>query len=658
MNNGTNPDVSALNAAYATLQAAYHTFTNDTATAAVALQSSLGGDENTFADGEGPLYVTEQDAIATAQGDFDTSEAAADHLRNDNEDQDSADADGQTQNIAAAYDNDVEAKYEALQLALAPLVKTREDAYADAAQQYEDDSLTAWAKLMNTQDDATQAQADADTDAYGAYDLSADGPWQTLQEQLAQADADLADALAKANTTYNTSVTAADVQDAEAYVAAAVSYDNGAEGAENDYINTVAPAWAASIIAASGNDSGTTTWANAWSAYMMAVVADADSAQSQEDSVYQSTEDEILELAPGLSAQVSAADKTLADQAGAAEVKQVTDDTNAVLACDAVTVPAQVALSKGEIDDAHGEVAAEIKADKQDGQTHATDEDTRDKGYSAAQLAFLQQVDPEIASDDEAERTKMAGDGNQADQDIAAANKKADAATETEVDDLVPDGEALVDKEAKADKDYVKAEVGQAVDAANAQAAATAAAVAAEPDSDFIDAETVQAPGIYINIAGIHGDFTLPYFNRQGQLIAYVYFSYQAGSAGSGWGIADLFGFTDGNYLMKVLPPTFDPEGEADYFVPATMDGLTKMLDYATERATAQNKSNYNLISGTTCIGFVVDTMDQADLFPKYIPMFWETGNSLAACLETFSDAVKLPNCDTNVRPSPLLPMP
>lgn len=489
-------------------------------------------------------------------------------------------------------------------------------------------------------------QAKADTDAYGVYDLAADGPWQTLQEQLAQADADLADALANANTTYNTSVMAADVQDAKAYVAAQVAYDTGVEGAMNDYISMVAPAWAASIIAASGNDSGTTTWANAWAAYMIAAVSDGGNSQSQEDTVFQNTEDEMLDLGPGLSAQISAADKTLADQAGAAEVKQVTDDTNAVLACDAVTVPAQVTLTKGEIDNAHDEAVAEIKADKQDGETHATDEDTRAKGYSAAKLAFVQQVDPKIASDDEAERTRMASDGNQADQDVAAANKKVDTATETEVDDLVPDGKTLVDSEAKADKDYVKAQVKQAVDDANAQATATASAVAAEPDSTFTAGQTIGVPGIYIDIHGSSTDFALPVFDGNGSVSGYRYFSFTLAPLPWYLVLTGGLGFHRGRVSMDLFPATFNPEYEFDYFVPTSNAAYQKMMDYAMNAL--EHGMNYGFFFGRTGTGFTIDTMDEASLWPKLLPMAWQSGQLIGDNIEKWiKTQVKLPGYNT-----------
>jgi hypothetical protein len=661
MQTGQPPNQSALQGAYATLESANHAYSNQTAQAAQGLQTSLGIDLNAYATSEGPAYVTLQDGIATATANYQEQVATVERTKDDNEAGDYANADGQLASIGATYENDVETQYEALQLQLAPLVKTREDAYAAAYSQYHYDSLAAWAALTGATADATQTKTKADTDAYAAYDLGLDGPKQTLDEQLAQAQANLADALAKANTTYNTSVMAADVQDAEAQVEAAVGYHTGLEAQMVGYINTVAPAWAAAIISASGNDPATTTWANAWASYMQSVVSDTEGELGQSDVIYQNTEDAMLNLGPGLASQVSAADKLLADQAGQAEVTQVTNDTTAIVAYDSKVIPAADTATKGQIDDARAEETAEINADVQDGQSHADNATVEAKADSSAQVAFLQQADPEIASDDEAERTKSASDTNQAAQDEATVTKQVDAATQQEADDLAGDGQTLVDGEAKANKNYVIAEVGQAVSNANTQAANTAATIAAEPDTSFPEGETIGAPGIYIDISGIHASVLLPLFDYTGKLTGYKFFSLWDASwspsdpGGHQFDITNYLGFKRGYFQVKLLSPTFDPEDKFDYFVPTTQNGVTSMLNYASQSAAGVGMwyewawDNYNVLNGQTCVGLVIDTMDQANLWPKGRPMWWESGLNLGGAMQVaIPGVIKLPNADTS----------
>jgi len=322
-----------------------------------------------------------------------------------------------------------------------------------------------------------------------------------------------------------------------------------------------------------------------------------------------------------------------------------------------VQVPAQVTLNKTQIDDARGEVTGEINADVQDGNTHASDEDTRDKAYSAAQLAFLQQADPEIAADEEAETSKSADDTNQAAQDEAAAIKKVDAATEQEVDDLVPAGQTMVDKEANADKTFVKAEVDAAVDAANTAAANTATTVAAEPDSDFQDAQTIGAPGIYIDVSGIHASFLLPLIDDTGKLTGYKFFSYwdaswnPGDSGGHAFNIFGYIGFRQAFVQTKIKDATFNPEEKFDYFVPTTMTGLTNMLNYAQRIEHGMGSwwfgsQYYSVLDGRTCVGFVLDTMDEADLWPLGAGWYWP-GMTLATQLMTrIPSTIRLPNAN------------
>ena len=73
------------------------------------------------------------------------------------------------------------------------------------------------------------------------------------------------------------------------------------------------------------------------------------------------------------------------------------------------------------------------------------------------------------------------------------------------------------------------------------------------------------------------------------------------------------------------------------------MDGLNKMTLYAVNAATASNKTNYSLITGNTCVGYVVDTMDEADLWPKWMHLTWYDGTAMGNVVSIIPTAIKLP---------------
>ncbi|MGH7138919.1 MAG: hypothetical protein ACREHD_24505, partial [Pirellulales bacterium] len=73
--------------------------------------------------------------------------------------------------------------------------------------------------------------------------------------------------------------------------------------------------------------------------------------------------------------------------------------------------------------------------------------------------------------------------------------------------------------------------------------------------------------------------------------------------------------------------------------------GYLKMQRYALQAFRDQGME-YNIATGGQCVGFTIDTMDQADLFPKYYPMMWSSGQDLWLSITGMDDAVKLPNCD------------
>lgn len=74
---------------------------------------------------------------------------------------------------------------------------------------------------------------------------------------------------------------------------------------------------------------------------------------------------------------------------------------------------------------------------------------------------------------------------------------------------------------------------------------------------------------------------------------------------------------------------------------------LSAVLDYATN-AFKQQGMSYSVWNGQRATGFTIDTMDQANLWPKNQPMFWDSGWNLAGEIPVAmpSLAEKLPGYD------------
>lgn len=118
-----------------------------------------------------------------------------------------------------------------------------------------------------------------------------------------------------------------------------------------------------------------------------------------------------------------------------------------------------------------------------------------------------------------------------------------------------------------------------------------------------------------------------------------------------GWfDIGGYFGFTDGAFTTHSYAASYNPEATFDFFLPSTWAGYLKMLRYANSAATAENPMNYNLLDEKTCVGFCVDTMNQAGFLPwTHISLssFGDLADMLA-----LPAAVKLPGYNTGKLPN------
>lgn len=449
------------------------------------MTSGLGADENEFVTNQKPYYVQKEDAIAAAEGAYEKGVAAAAKVRDDNDADHYASADADEASITSAYNDDVATHYEALQLSLAGFQSTRSDAYVDAQAQYADDAATAWQKEQKGIADAEQQQANDDAAAYENYDTQIIGPWQTMQNQLASAEAQWAHDMAAAYASYATAMAAAQAGQVSGYESAYDTAVGDIEAGLNSYADIVSPALAAAVIAASGNDPNTTTWANAWASFNEQATALTASLMGQEAAQQDGVVSAVSAAYVGLVGQLNTESKNLEQQWGNGLVGLVSANVGAVASYAGQVLPQILATRQDEINAARLEAGKEIDADAQDIRQHAANDDQDAKDHDAHTLAYAQAVLPVglttfIEVDDEA-----AKDAGTLEGDAAAFVKQMDGAAVTEVGNLVTDGEAMIHTEAGATCDYDIALTAQQVASANAAATANVTAVLNAPDSQF-----------------------------------------------------------------------------------------------------------------------------------------------------------------------------
>lgn len=306
---------------------------------------------------------------------------------------------------------------------------------------------------------------------------------------------------------------------------------------------------------------------------------------------------------------------------------------NAVEEYEGKVIPAGVALADNETNAARDEVGKEIAAEKVDYQTHVTDNTTQTKAHIGAVLTWRQTVSPVALAADIAITNETATDGGTLAADSAAALKKGNTAREDLVDAEVGDGETLVDKEANANGNYVKAKTDEDVAAANAEASQETQTVAAEPDADFANevpgsSITGGGPGIFIDIDGQHVDFALPLIDpTSNTIIGYTQYSFAARNWGQDGAWKNIFWTTNmplSRTIMLADRPDYDPTLQYDYFVKSTWWQWTQMLRYANDYASQPRY--YDLITGHTCVGFCTDTMDAGNMWPKLRFLPWASG--------------------------------
>lgn len=134
----------------------------------------------------------------------------------------------------------------------------------------------------------------------------------------------------------------------------------------------------------------------------------------------------------------------------------------------------------------------------------------------------------------------------------------------------------------------------------------------------------------YIDIEGVHVDITIPQYNDQGELVGYTNFSY--GPTGA------LIG-GPGDVTVTPYGLDYDPDVHHDYAIDTTPYQDRLMDQYA--RQVAEDPYNYNLLSGSTCVGFTCDVLDVADIDGPWYTFDPSSGYGFDDWLEDFIPGVR-----------------
>jgi hypothetical protein len=479
------PNQGALQAAMNALLSADHTFANTVAGAQAQLLATQGADLNEYVTNDKAKYKNYVDAVAAAEGAYETGVAAAAKLRDDNEAADYASRDADEAETTAGFNDDVATHYEGLQIALLPLQQAQTDAYDDAEAQYQKDVATAWQHAQGEVEDAAQAWQNNDAAAEENFALQIAGPWQTGQNEIAQAEQERAHQTGGADATYSTAMAAAVAADVSGTEAA---YDKAMADIEAgivNFANIIAPAWAAAIIAESGNDPAATAWANGWASYDEQEAADDAQLLANETGAQDTDISQGLSAYNGLVGEINTQGQTILDDWGGAVINLVAGIAGDAVAANALVMPQMLSSAQGEVNAARTEATKQINADVTAAQTIAGNDDADAKAHDAHAAGYGQTVLPAGLTDFTEVDDEAAGDEGTLAHDAAAYVKGMDGAAQTEIDDLVPDGAAMLDHEAVASANYVIATTANMVTANNNAATAIVAQIAAEPDSNF-----------------------------------------------------------------------------------------------------------------------------------------------------------------------------
>ncbi len=532
MMNHTSPDQGQLQAAMNTLLTAKHTHANSVASAGATLAQSLGADWITYETQEGPIFVTYADAVATAIGSYTTKTATALHTMLDNMSDDYASDDQDDANITATFNSDLATHEEAEQVQLAGFTKTQLDADDDADAALANATIAAQAKYDNAEYDAELVQGEADLAANIAYDTNTEGPFQTEQNAEAQANKDEEHDLSIAIQAYVNASAAAYDQDVldrqNVYQGVVTEVGNAVTG----LIDQLAPAWAATVIAASGNDPGTTTWANAWANYWKTAAGDDVSATEQIVAEQTGIVAQGITAHEGMVSQVATQDQTLADELGTAGLTQDKNDIAAEIADESTILPVANSTDDQIMSNIRATVGIEIAQTATDENSHVTNDTTDQKEYNTSWLTWVNTVMPVALSVGTAINGLWASAVGTIASDEAALAKNVDSKKESMTDNITTDWKSMIHNDALATKTYALAADNNVAATENTNQTNYVNTLAGLPDSQFASESNGGMSARPAQLGGMTtskqvGDQNVPYTVQQ---VPYTFNSASQGS--------------------------------------------------------------------------------------------------------------------------------
>jgi hypothetical protein len=479
------PDQGALNAAFATLEAANHAYSNTAAGAAASLTQTLGNDYVTYVQSEETAYVTEQDALNSALGTYDLAQLAAQKTEDDSDADALATCTTNTALINAAYNNDVGTHQEARDLQLAGFQATHDDAYATAQAGYNNAVSVAWQTQTEAYASAGQTRDNADAAAIASMDNQLADIQQQLSDELSGYGETQVESDAAAQAAYSVAMGKAFDTDSTSYTNALVQADDQEVTNDVSLGQQIVGAITAALTGIYGNDPTVQAEIAAWTQYDNAVFG-----------AYQTLEDGCINAAAAEQANDQSARLTQVNNDSAAEIAladllaplaQGSDLANDAAIDtqnhqdDAAIVPFVTAETGANVT----EIQQETTADVTDQQANTAAALLDAFGHIADALTYVQTVLPAMLQASVNETNQAATVTGILAQDADAQEHNDTAAAITEANLLIPAAESAAHKDAVAHQTYFNALAPIAAAAALATANQFAAFVAAEPDSNF-----------------------------------------------------------------------------------------------------------------------------------------------------------------------------
>jgi RHS repeat-associated protein len=159
---------------------------------------------------------------------------------------------------------------------------------------------------------------------------------------------------------------------------------------------------------------------------------------------------------------------------------------------------------------------------------------------------------------------------------------------------------------------------------------------------------------IWVETDGFHVDFALPVYDLDGNTIGWKAYSYgPTPFSPTGIELEQYCGLVPGVVTTSQHPvgdPDWNPDDKYDYRIETTYQEDLKMA--AEAEKWDRTPPNYNVVDGTTCVGYTFEVMDAGGLFPPWAYPLWRKGSSFERDFINRSldptRVVRLPNHDSS----------